>query len=216
MPEAIMKSSLKVSSSDKAKATRKRILDAAIKVFSRKGYHDTRVDDIVAASDSSKGAVYFYFPGKQQIFLALVDEFADLLQRRLAKAVANETDGVQKVNLALKTCLETFGQYRGLAKIFLIQAVGLGTAFEEKRLEIHDRFAQLIKSHLDQALAEGDIPAIDTEVVAYAWMGAINEIVIRWVHTGQPEPERILLPLRSMLLRSIGVSEQKIQSLEGQ
>lgn len=199
--------------SAKAKATRKRILDAAIQVFSHKGFHDTRVDEIVEASGSSKGAVYFYFPGKQQIFLALVDEFANLLHRRLTEAVESETGGVRRVNAALKTCLETFGRYRGLAKIFLIQAVGLGTVFEEKRLEIHERFAQLVKTYLDQAVAAGEIPAIDTEIVAYAWMGAINEIVIRWVHTGQPEPERVLLTLRAMLLRGIGVPEADVAAL---
>jgi AcrR family transcriptional regulator len=209
-----MKDIIETEGSDKAKATRKRILDAAIKVFATKGFHEARVDDIVDVSDTSKGAVYFYFPGKQQIFLALIDEFADLLHKRLSKAVAGEQDGVRKVDLALKTCLETFGHYRALAKIFLIQAVGLGKVFEEKRLEIHDRFAALIKSHLDQAVAEGDIPAIDTEVVAYAWMGAINEVVIRWVHTGQPEPERVLLTLRAMLLRSVGISVEKIESVD--
>jgi AcrR family transcriptional regulator len=60
----------------KAQATRERILDAAIAVFSRKGYHETKVDDIVAESDTSKGSVYFHFPGKQQVFLALIDKFA--------------------------------------------------------------------------------------------------------------------------------------------
>jgi AcrR family transcriptional regulator len=209
-----MKNLAEIEISDKAKATRKRILDAAINVFANKGYHETRVDDIVEASETSKGAVYFYFPGKQQIFLALIDEFADLLLRRLVRAVAEEPDGVRKVDLALKTCLETFGQYRGLAKIFLIQAVGLGAVFEQKRLEIHDRFAVLIKSHLDQAVAEGQIPATDTEVVAYAWMGAINEVVIRWVHTGQPEPKRVQSTLRPMLLRSLGVPEQRIEPSE--
>jgi AcrR family transcriptional regulator len=209
-----MKGIAETEGSDKAKATRKRILDAAVNVFATQGYPETRVDDIVEVSETSKGAVYFYFPGKQQIFLALIDEFADLLYKRLSRTVAEERDGVQKVNLALKTCLETFGHYRALAKIFLIQAVGLGKVFEEKRLEIHDRFAALIKSHLDQAVAEGDIPAIDTEVVAYAWMGAINEVVIRWVHTGQPEPQRVVLTLRAMLLRSIGISVEKIEALE--
>ena len=210
MSQAIMQAEF----SDKAKATRKRILDAAIQVFARKGFHDTRVDEIVEESGSSKGAVYFYFPGKQQIFLALVDEFADLLQRRLTNVVDAEIGGVRKVNAALRICLETFGRYRGLAKIFLIQAVGLGTVFEEKRLEIHERFVRLIKSYLDQAVNDGEIPAIDTEVVAYAWMGAINEVVIRWVHTGEPEPERVLLTLRGMLLRGIGVVESDIANLE--
>lgn len=198
---------------DKSKATQERILDAAVKIFSRKGYHETKVDDIVEESDTSKGAVYFYFPGKQQIFLALIDKFADVLQRRLIEAVSPVDNGVERVNLALLVCLETFAQYRGLAKIFLVQAVGLGTVFEEKRLELHDRFASVIKTYLDDAIAAGEIQPIDTEVTAYAWMGAINEVVIRWVYTGQPELERLLLPLRSMLLRSVGVPDARIQQL---
>ena len=200
--------------SDKAKATRERILDAAANVFASKGYHETRVDDIVDASETSKGSVYFHFPGKQQIFLALVDQFADLLERRLTQAIAGEEDGVRRVSAALEVCLQTFGKYRGPAKLLLIQAVGLGTVFEEKRLEIHDRFARLIQSHLNQAVAEGDIPLIDTEVTAYAWMGAIYEVVIRWVHTGQPEPERVVPTLRTILLRSIGVPEERIQQID--
>ena len=86
--------------------------------------------------------------------------------------------------------------------------------FEEKRLEIHERFATLIESHLNQAVAEGDIPLIDTEVTAYAWMGAIYEVVIRWVYTGEPEPERVVPTLRTILLRSIGVPEERIQILD--
>lgn len=199
--------------SDKAKATRDKILDAAIKVFSTKGYHETRVDDIVDASNTSKGSVYFHFPGKQQIFLALVDQFADLLEKRLAEAIMQEEDRVRRVSVALEVCLQTFGHYRGLAKILLIQAVGLGAVFEEKRLEIHQRFARLIQTHLNQAIADGEIPPTDTEIVAYAWMGAINDVVIRWVYTGQPEPERVVPTLRVILLRSIGVPEQRIYQL---
>ncbi len=205
-----------ITISAKAKATRKRILEAAAQVFASKGYHETRVDDIVESSNSSKGSVYSYFPGKQQIFLALVDQFADLLQRRLDEAIDQESDGVRRVDAALRVCLETFGKYRGLAKILLIQAVGLGSVFEEKRLEIHDRFATMVQSHLNQAVIEGDVPLIDTEVVAYAWMGAINEVIIRWVHTGQPEPERVVHTLRTMLLRGIGVCEARIEQLDNQ
>jgi TetR/AcrR family fatty acid metabolism transcriptional regulator len=194
--------------------TRQRILNAAINVFSQKGYHNTRVDEIVAASNSSKGAVYFHFPSKQDIFLGLVDEFAILLENRLTIVIDQQQSGIQQVNSALQICLETFGEYRKLAKIFLIQAVGLGTVFEEKRQEIHNRFVRLVKGHLDRAVLEGDIPPIDTEIAAYAWMGAINEVVIRWVYTGEPTPDRALPTLRQILLRSIGVSEERIQELE--
>ncbi|NDJ61929.1 MAG: TetR/AcrR family transcriptional regulator [Chloroflexi bacterium] len=193
-------------------ATRGRILDAALEIFSHKGYHDASVDEIVAQSETSKGAVYFHFPNKQTLFLALVDKFADLLERRVTAAIEQEAQGIQRVDAALRACLDTFGKYRRLAKILLVQAVGLGQVFEEKRMAVQDRFASLIKIYLDEAVTVGDIAPTDTELVSQAWMGAINEIVIRWVYTGQPDPERIMMTLRPMLLRSVGFEESAVSA----
>jgi TetR/AcrR family fatty acid metabolism transcriptional regulator len=189
-------------------STRSRILDAALAIFAQKGYHDSSVDEIVEASQTSKGSVYFHFPNKQSLFLALVDKFADLLERRITEAIRDEAEGMARVSAALQACLETFGRYRPLAKIMLVQAVGLGSVFEEKRWQVHRRFVDLIRHYLDEAVAVGDIDPIDTEVVATAWMGAINEVVINWVYTGKPEPERIMHTLRPLLLRSVGFEER--------
>jgi AcrR family transcriptional regulator len=190
-------------------STRGRILDAALNVFSRKGYHEASVDEIVDESHTSKGSVYFHFPNKQRLFLALVDKFADALERHVSESITQEEAGMKRVRVALEAVLNTFGKYRSLAKILLVQAVGLGSAFEEKRLEVHQRFALLIQHYLDQAVEVGDIAPIDTELVAYAWMGAINELVIRWVYTGEPKPERIFGTLLPVLLRSVGFEEAK-------
>ncbi len=194
--------------------TRQRILDAAVERFAQNGYHNTSVADIVADSRTSKGAVYFHFPSKEKIFLGLVDEFAGILEKRLQTAIAKEESGIRRVNTALRICMETFTSYQKLAKIFLIQAVGLGAAFEEKQREIHLRFIKLIQQHLDEAVQEGDILPIDTEIAAYAWMGAINEVVIEWVHTGHPAPQRALPGLQTVLLRSVGITEERIRQLE--
>ena len=205
---------LTVKKLSKSAITQKRILDAAVEIFAQKGYHDTRVDDIVKASGTSKGAVYFHFPSKQDVFLFVIDQFANRLSDGLHEAIEREEKGVNQVYAALQTCMEIFGQYRHLAKIFLVQATGLGSVFEEKRLEINERFANLIRVHLDLAIEEGDLPPIDTQVASMAWMGAIYEVVIRWVLTGKPDLERALPTLRIFLLRSIGVSEEKIRELE--
>lgn len=189
--------------------TRGRILDAALAVFSRKGYHASSVDEIVSESHTSKGSIYFHFPNKQTLFLALVDKFANLLERRVEEAIAGETTGIGRVSAALRACLETFGKYRPLAKILLVQAVGLGSIFEEKRLEVNNRFVTLIQQYLDQAIAEGDIEPVDSEVVSIAWMGAIYQVVISWVYGGQPEPERIMNTLLPVLLRSVGFETER-------
>ncbi len=55
-------------------ATRDRLIRAAMDVFAERGYHGTTVDDIVATSETSKGAFYHYFPSKLGIFLKLPDQ----------------------------------------------------------------------------------------------------------------------------------------------
>lgn len=188
--------------------TKRRILTAAADVFAEKGYCATAVDDIVRASDTSKGSFYHFFPSKQGIFLALVDHMYAVLLRRVEAAIEKEQGALNKVDAALRTVLSEFSRHRRLAKIMLIEAAGLGHAFNDKLFELHKGFAQLIQRHLDRAVAEGSIAPLDTELAAYAWLGAINEVVTRWVYVGQPEPLDAALPeLRAMLLRSIGAQE---------
>lgn len=189
------------------KNTRERILDAALNVFSNKGYHDTRLDEIVNESGTSKGSIYFYFPNKERLFIALVDKFTDLLERKVMESVPEDAPAMERVRAALEAVLNTFGKYRMPAKVLLVQASGLGAVFEEKRMDVHDRFSNLIRVYLDDAVASGDIAPTDTEIVSRAWMGAINELVIRWVYTGEPEPSRIIETLLPVLLRSVGYEQ---------
>lgn len=193
-------------------STRERILDAALNVFSRKGYHDARLDEIVDESHTSKGSIYFHFPNKERLFLALVEKFADLIERRVTEAIADHTSPMAKVEAALQACLETFSRYRRPAKVMLVQAAGLGNVFEEKRLEINERFAGLIRVYLDEAVAAGEIEPVDTDIIAYAWMGSIYHLTIRWVYSGEPAPERIVETLVPMLLRSVNYRSGSSQS----
>jgi len=191
----------------KTEPTRERILSAAIEVFASKGYHNARMDDIVDVSETSKGSLYFHFPGKEQLFLALIDRFANILEEKMTSSIADEHGGVRRIDAALFSGLEIFSQYRLLAKIFIVQASGLGQKFEEKRTEWLNHFALMIKLHLDKAVADNDIPPTDTEIIAHIWIGAINELVMRWILGGDPEPDRFLPILREALLRTIGLNE---------
>jgi AcrR family transcriptional regulator len=173
------------------------------------------MDEIVSESQTSKGSIYFYFPNKEQLFLALIDQFANLLERRITEAISEHDRGMAKVQAALESCLATFGRYRRQAKVLLVQASGLGNAFEQKRLAVNDRFANLIATYLDEAVEVGEIAPLDTEVVAHAWMGAIYSLVIRWVYTGEPASERIVQALVPMLLQSVGYQPENAEKKGG-
>lgn len=186
-----------------AVSTRERILDAAMELFSAKGFYDTRLDEIAAEASASKGSIYFHFPNKEKLFIALVDQFADLIERRAKEAIAQETKGIRRVQAALEAVLETFSKYRRPAKLLLVQAVGLGSVFERKRVEFNDRFVLIIKIYLDEAVADGAIPPVDTAIVSHAWMGAIYNIMIQWVYTGEPTKAEIMETLLPLLLKSV-------------
>ena len=186
-------------------ATRDRILQAALQVFAEKGYHRAVVDDIVRASQTSKGAVYHHFPNKEALFLALVDEFSARLAEAIATAIEGSHGALGKVQAALGAGLQTFARHRELARILLLESVSLGPAYAAKRAEVHGRFAALIQAHLDKAAAEGSIPPLDTRVATLAWLGAVNEVVIQWLHSDEPDLLTRAVPaLTLMLLRSIG------------
>ena len=183
--------------------TRDRLLRAAMEVFAAKGYHGAVVDDIVAASETSKGAFYHYFPSKQGVFLTLMDALGELVETGTAAAIAGEKGALRKVEAALRIVLELAEAHRDLVKILLVEAVGLGPALERKRLDIHRRFIRVIQRHLDRAVEEGAIPRQDTALAAQAWVGILVEVITQWLDGSGRLADR-LLPLRSLLLRSIG------------
>ena len=189
-----------------ADATRERMLEAAADVFADKGYYGAAVDDIVRASDTSKGSFYFHFPNKKGIFTALLDHLTGRLFARVEEALDKQADPVEKLDAALGAALDAFAQRKRLARLLLVEAAGLGHAMDEHLMAVHERFIGLMRRQLDAAVAEGLIPPQDTEVAASAWMGALNEVVIRWLHLGQPAHLEDAKPaLRSLLLRSVGL-----------
>ncbi len=192
-------------------ATRERILQAAEQLFAEKGFHETAMDEIVQVSQVSKGGLYFHFSSKEALYFALLDRLAESLQRDVSQEIVRRRGAVEKVQGALEVVLKHLASKRRLAQILLRHGYGLGPSFERKRLEIYGRFARLISEHLDRAVAAGSIPPIDTEITAYAWLGAINELIVRWVYTGEPDPLEQSLPvLTTLFLRSIGTRQNSL------
>lgn len=187
-------------------ATRERILDAALSVFADRGYHRATVDDIVRASGTSKGAVYHHFAGKEAMFLALVDDFTKHLAEAVTGAIATRHGALGKVEAALRAAVAIFAAHERLARLILLEAVSLGPTWEAKRAEVADRFAAFIQGYLAEAVREGSIPPLDTGVATLAWLGAVNEVVIQWLHRRVPDLDATVPELTRLLLRSIGAT----------
>lgn len=73
---------------EQREASTEKILSSALKLFVSKGYRSSTVDDIAGACELTKGAVYFYFPSKAAILLALLDEIEDVMVRKMVARVS--------------------------------------------------------------------------------------------------------------------------------
>ena len=196
---------------ERSRTRRQRVLDAALEIFTQQGYSDTAIDEIARASGTSKGGLYFHFPSKQALFLALLDEASVALLERVEAAMAAELDPLQRGDAALREVLHAFGGHRVLARLLLIEALGAGKEFRTKLNDLHAAFAALIADCLDDAVAQGQIPPLDTQIAAHAWYGAVNHVVLRWLMTGEPKRLDETYPaLRSLLLFGVnGTCEEQ-------
>ncbi len=191
---------------ERSRERQRRILDAALSVFGRRGYRDASVEEIATAAETSKGGLYFHFPGKQVLFRALLDVSTRRLRDRVEEAIERESTPVARANAALLTVMRTFGEHRTMARLFMIEALGAGPEFQNRLIEVHDEFIGIIKHHLDEAVASGAVEPVDTEIASRAWFGALNEVILNWVIKGEPERlEDAYTGLRPLLMRSVGL-----------
>ena len=185
--------------------TRRALLESALNVFGEKGYHDAAVDDIVSRAGRSKGTAYFHFPNKEAIFRALVRELASYLVDRVERELIEEPSAIKRLDAALLSVIDIFTKHRKLARVTLVELAGAGRAFSDDLLFVRQQFANLVRRHLDAAVDEGTLAPCDTELIATAWFGAINEIVLRWLHDPDARPLHMTYPaLRHLLLQSVG------------
>jgi len=191
---------------ERAHNRRERILDSALEVFSSRGYSSAAVDDIAGAADTSKGGVYFHFPGKQAILVALLDRTAARLEAKIARVMEGSPSAVARAEAALRAVVEAFAGHRALARLLMVEAVGAGPEVNRRLQAMRERFAAIVSLELEGAVAAGEIEPLDVELAGRAWFGAVHEVVTHWLSSDEPRPlEEVYAALAPLLRRSVGL-----------
>jgi AcrR family transcriptional regulator len=98
-------------------ARRRQLLDAATEVFVARGYHAAAMDEIAERAGVSKPVLYQHFPGKQDLYLALLDESVDLLVEAVTGAVRSTNDNRQRVNATFAAYFGYVAEHKGTFKL---------------------------------------------------------------------------------------------------
>ncbi len=170
---------------ERKERTRRSLLDAAVSVFERKGYHHTLISDIVAESGVGQGTFYRYFTDKRQIFEALLEEFFDKLLGEFSEMSARPPTNVREYRDASVNALErmaaTVECNQKIARLFLREAPSVDRRFEDDLEKLYVEFARLAKHYLDHAIRSGFARPCNTDLVSQALIGIGLRLSESWL-----------------------------------
>jgi len=155
------------------------ILDAALAVIVQKGYENSRMDDIVASSKMSKGAIYWYYKSKKEIYLSLVNHWVHNYSAVLNHIV--DTD--RSASDQLRSLFQYFTvQYEKDPVVFkaLLEfwsMAGRDPEFNDKLQKVYSEFVNLISTIIQQGMDNGEFKNLDIDITAMSIMVNIEGIM---------------------------------------
>ncbi len=186
------------------KAREQAILEAATRVFTEKGYHGATMRAIARAASVATGTLYLYFPSKEAVFVALVDELREVVLNAILEARQEHQGTIEKLEASIKATVQVFANHRDLARIVLVQAAGASPEFEGRLNELHDAFSGFVGLEIQEAMEAGLIDQIDVMVAARAWVGTFYEIIMAWLRNPQEDLLQAIPALVKYNMRAIG------------
>lgn len=180
---------------------RQDLLRAARDVFATKGFHDAKIDDIVAAASVAKGTFYLYFQDKRSIFSELVDGlFARIGGAILHVDLGSDIEAQVKHNI--RAIVAVLLDEPKLTRILLSYAPGLDPEFGAKIQSFYAGVKMLLKESLTEGQELGIVAPGDASVYATFTLGAMKEILFENVSGAAARPrEQIVLELFNLLQR---------------
>lgn len=190
-------------------ARREQILTAALKAFSRGGYHGTHVADVIAEAQIARGTFYLHFQSKHDVFAALVDRTLEILldvrPEREEPPVRRRADAEAILRASYTLVLETIHQHRRLMRLLFDEALGIEKGFR-KQLEQHfaiwhERITATLRYFQEHGVGRDDL---DIEVTGQLALGMVERLARRYLFGArQPDIPRLVDALVAFELRGI-------------
>jgi TetR/AcrR family transcriptional regulator, fatty acid metabolism regulator protein len=159
---------------------RKRILDAAVRVFARRGYHGARVGDIATEAGVAHGLLYHYFSSKDEVLETVFrDNFGELVARFRAVETSDEPAPEKLAGIA-KILLRTWRNDPDLVTV-MVRDVARSARLQLQVGEVQEAFA-IVQRVVEQGQADGSFRRdLDARLASWIVYGGLEEVLTGWV-----------------------------------
>ncbi|MEV4518059.1 TetR/AcrR family transcriptional regulator [Dactylosporangium sp. NPDC049525] len=177
-------------------ARRKQLLAAAQQVFVAQGYHAAAMDDIAERAGVSKPVLYQHFPGKLELYLALLDTHCDAMVSRMRVAMEATTDNKERVRGAIQAYFDFIDHESEAFRLVFESDLRNDPAVRERVDRVE---SGCIAAITDTIMADTDLSLERAELLASGLVGAAEVAARFWVAGGRkvakPEAEALLTAL---------------------
>jgi TetR/AcrR family transcriptional regulator, fatty acid metabolism regulator protein len=158
------------------------IIEAAIRVFARKGYYNSRVSDIARAAGIAAGTIYLYFDTKQDILITLFRDKMAAFVAAAWRAIAEERDAIAKVRRLVYLHFEILERQPELAEVVQVELRQGQKFFRGPATQEIAGYFALIASILEEGVATGLFRAdLPVKLAAKMLFGAMDQMATSWV-----------------------------------
>jgi AcrR family transcriptional regulator len=183
---------------------RRVILDAAMRVFARQGFHTCRVSDIADEAGVAYGLVYHYFSSKDEILDTMFLERWNVMLGAIAEADRSERSPRDKLRAIAGFIVDSYRYEPELMKVIVVEVTRAANTFGRTHLEkIREAYAQ-IAGIVERAQAAGIFRSeISPEFGALAFYGSIEQVLTRWIFDRGPVDDDELEDAKTMIVETI-------------
>jgi len=158
------------------------IVDAAIRVFARNGYYNSRVSDIAREAGIASGTIYLYFRTKEEILVTLFREQMAAFVAHLRREIAGETDPVAKIRRLVELHFTVLEQSPALAEVVQVELRQGHKFFRGASAHEVSAYFELIGSVLEEGVATGRFRAdLPIKTATKVLFGAMDQMATSWV-----------------------------------
>ena len=145
--------------------TKRRIFETAIKLFAKKGYENTGIDEITAVAGYAKGALYYHFETKEDLFDLLVEEGFNLLSNSIEIKMKKCDNPIDKLKAILMVEIKSIVKYEELITVIMNNILG-ETSRAKKCKAYLDKYIDIIKAVVQEGIDKGIFYNGDSEAIA--------------------------------------------------
>lgn len=187
-----------------AEDRRREILSAAMNAFARGGFHQTTIDDVAREAGLSKGAVYWHFEGKRELFYALVDQLFGDFEGELAPPDPAQS-ARQRLERMVDAALSVDLGAPGMAQL-QAECTSLAVRDPEMRellLAASQGSIQLVIDAVSHGVKTGEFRPVDPETVAYAMLATLDGLQMHQLLRPALEVNRIWRESVELIVRGL-------------